>query len=616
METFKQYGIDIPFRRRSGNVKCVCPKCKAEGKRSHPNDRSLSVKIETGEWLCHYCGWKGRLKNDTPYTESDKPKKEYRRPTPRSMTTLSRKLVAWFNGRGISEWVLKKMRICEGAKFMPQAGKEMNTVQFCYYLNDELVNVKYRTGDKKFMLEQGAELIPYNIDNIADKNTCIITEGEMDCLSFVEVGKINCVSVPNGASNNLSYLDDFVDGWFEDKDIIYIAVDTDSKGLSLRDELVRRFGAERCKIVTYGDDCKDANEHLVKYGKESLQRCLNEARDVKVEGVFTLHDYESELDNIFKNGLPHGFTIGHPNFDKLCSFETKRLAVVTGVPGSGKSEFIDEMCVRINILYDFKIAFFSPENMPFQLHAVKLLEKLCGHKLQQDDGRGMNISYAEYETAKEYFADNFFHILPENGYTIDNILIKAKYLVRKHGIRVLVIDPYNRIESGQNSRESETQYISRVLDNLTNFAQQNDILVFLMAHPRKINKEINGGVPTLYDINGSANFYNKADFGIVVHRYREQDYTLVRIEKVKFRHLGECGDAKFKFNTINGRYVPWSDDIASINFDNTNFITQKRNNATFQTSMNMSALSPQPNAPSIDNDLSFWATTSADKCPF
>lgn len=173
--------------------------------------------------------------------------------------------------------------------------------------------------------------------------------------------------------------------------------------------------------------------------------------------------------------------------------------------------------------------------------------------------------------------------MPEDGYTIDNILAKAKYLVRRRGIRIFVLDPFNRIEHEQSSRESETQYISRVLDRMSSFAIQNDILFVLMAHPTKVRKDNgNGGIPTMYDINGSANFFNKADYGIIVHRERDEskNYTLVRVEKVKFRHLGQPGDATFKFNVINGRYIPWkqSDGIV-VNFkaDMVDMIKQKQN---------------------------------------
>lgn len=566
-ENFTDYKIEIPYGRKYGNVKCYCPNC--HDKRTDKRDKSLSVNLDKGIWHCHYCEWSGALKTDKPYAHSVKPKPQYRRPTPKPVPNLSEKVVKWFKGRGISEDTLEYSRISEGKEFMPQLGKEVNTIQFQYYLDGELINIKYRDGAKHFKLEQGAELIPYNIDGIAGSSECIITEGEMDCLSFMEIGRKDVISVPNGANTNLSYLDEFIDGWLDDKETIYIAVDTDSKGLILREELIRRLGAERCKILTYGDDCKDANEVLVKYGKGALRQCIDKAKDIPVDGIFSLSDYVDTLDALYSQGLQQGLTIGHDLFDKAVSFETKRLCVVTGIPSSGKSEFIDEICVRLNLRYDYRVAYFSPENMPLAYHASKIIEKLTGKKLRARDMPAM-----EYERAKQYYNDNFYHVMPSDGYTIDNILDKAKYLVRKRGIRVLVIDPYNRLESQQGSK-SETQYISEVLDKLTNFAQQNDLLVILMAHPRKILKEHSAdGIPSLYDINGSANFYNKADFGIIVHR--TDDYVLVRVSKVKFKHLGKGGDVLFKYDIGNGRYTTWDKDAASIvDWDKRNFIALK-----------------------------------------
>lgn len=575
-ENYSDYGIEIPYGRQTRNVKCFCPKCHEQ--RSDKRDRSLSVNLDKGVWHCHYCDWSGGLKRDTPYKAYAKP--QYTRPKPRPLTGLSRNLVNWFaNERHISEATLKEARIGEGKEFMPQAGKEMNTVQFNYYLDGELINIKHRTGNKLFKLEQGAELIPYNIDAIAETPECIITEGEIDCLSFIEVGRKDVISVPNGANANLSYLDEFIEGWLDDKETIYIASDTDSKGQILREELVRRLGSERCKIITYGDDCKDANEVLVKHGKEALLSCIDKAQDIPVDGIYKLSDYVDSLDSLYTDGLQKGYTIGHEPFDKAISFETKRLCVVTGIPSSGKSEFIDEICVRLNIRYDFKVAYFSPENMPLAYHASKIIEKLVGKKL-----RSYEMAKAEYDRAKQYYNENFFHILPNNGYTVDNILEKTQYLIRKRGIKILVIDPYNRLENQQGNK-SETQYISEVLDKLTNFAQRWNILVILMAHPRKILKETNAdGIPTLYDINGSANFYNKADFGIIVHRFKgEHSYVLVKVDKVKFKHLGEGGEITFRYDIANGRYAPCPPEITAVpEWVKHNFITAKDNGSIEQ----------------------------------
>ncbi len=561
---YSEFGIDIPYGRRSGKIKTICPQCHDQ--RSNKRDKSLSVDLDKGVWNCHYCNWSGtnevRVKDDWQAKATiRKQKKVYKLPAAQASEEqrhqVGAKALAWFASRGISEQTLRALNVTEGLEWMPQTGKAENTVQFNYYRGEELVNVKYRTGRKEFKLVSGAELLPYNINAIGGTTECIITEGEMDALSFVECGRLDVVSVPNGANANLEYLDDYLEQYFDDKQVIYIAVDTDTKGVVLRDELMRRFGAERCRVVEYGEGCKDANEHLIKYGKASLLQCLADAPETKIDGVFTITDFEGSLDALFERGWQQGVTIGHPNFDALCSFETKRLCIVTGIPGSGKSEFIDEIAERLNVRYGWRFAYFSPENAPLAYHASKLIEKFTGRRFSKS-----SLSNIEYKKVKEHLESDFFFISPTDSFKVDNILEKAKALVRRKGIKALVIDPYNRLESEQGTR-SETQYISELLDKLTNFAQRNDLLVILMAHPTKQPRNKDGIIeaPTLYDISGSANFFNKADFGIVVHRNRQANNVEVHVQKVKFRHLGQCGTALFHYNLNNGRYVPYVQDI-------------------------------------------------------
>ena len=338
----------------------------------------------------------------------------------------------------------------------------------------------------------------------------------------------------------------------------------------LRDELVRRFGAERCRVLEYGEGCKDANEHLMKYGRDSLLKCLADAPEIKIEGIFTVSDFEQSLDALFEYGMQKGVTIGHENFDRLLSFETKRLCVVTGIPGSGKSEFIDEIAERLNMRYGWRFAYFSPENAPLAYHASKLIEKFTGKKFDKQ-----HLTFGEYRQVKEHLETDFFFIAPNNDYKLDTILERAKYLVRRRGIKALVIDPYNRLED-ESDGQSETKYISHLLDKLTNFAQMNDVLIVLMAHPTKMPKNKDGVIeaPTLYDISGSANFFNKADFGISVHRNRTENTVEVYVQKVKFRHLGECGTALFKYNLNNGRYTPYTDGQDPV-WDNSNHLIEE-----------------------------------------
>lgn len=585
MKDYSDYGIQIPSGRTRGKIKVFCPQC--HDTRHDKRDKSLSVDLDKGLWNCHYCGWAGTI-NESDYDDSPEGKKKwmekqpwynphrlrkqkpvYKKPAPRQTSPLSDKAIAWFKSRGISVDTLTACKVTEGMEWMPQKNKEWNTVQFNYFLNGELINTKFRTGDKCFKLCSGAQLIPYMIDNIKGQKECIITEGEMDALSFYEIGYHNVISVPNGANANLDYLDDFIEDYFDDKETIFIASDTDTKGVELRDELLRRFGAERCRVLEYGQGCKDANEHLIAFGADSLKQVVLSAPEIKLEGVFTVSDFEESLDALFEHGMQKGVTIGHECFDRLCSFETKRLLTVTGIPGSGKSEFIDEIAERLNMRYGWRFAYFSPENAPLAYHASKLIEKFTGKKFSKS-----TLTYGEYKQVKQHLETDFFFISPKDDYRLETILERAKFLVRRKGIKALVIDPYNRLED-ESDGMSETKYISRQLDRLTNFAQQNDVLVILMAHPTKQTKNKDGVIeaPTLYDISGSAHFYNKTDFGIVVHRNRVENTVEVIVQKVKFRHLGEVGTAMFKYNLNNGRYTDYTPNQEP-KWDNTNHLIE------------------------------------------
>ena len=612
MKYYSDYGIQIPSGRTRGKIKVFCPQC--HDTRHDKRDKSLSVDLDKGLWNCHYCGWAGTI-NESDYDDSPEGKKKwmekqpwynphrlrkqkpvYKKPAPRQTSPLSDKAIAWFKSRGISVDTLTACKVTEGMEWMPQKNKEWNTVQFNYYLNGELINTKFRTGDKCFKLCSGAQLIPYMIDNIKGQKECIITEGEMDALSFYEVGFHNVISVPNGANANLDYLDDFIEDYFDDKETIFIASDTDTKGVELRDELLRRFGAERCRVIEYGQGCKDANEHLMKYGADSLKQALLSAPEIKLEGVFTVSDFEESLDALFEHGMQKGVTIGHECFDRLCSFETKRLLTVTGIPGSGKSEFIDEIAERLNMRYGWRFAYFSPENAPLAYHASKLIEKFTGKKFNKE-----TLTYGEYKQVKQHLETDFFFISPKDDYRLETILERAKFLVRRKGIKALVIDPYNRLED-ESDGMSETKYISRQLDKLTNFAQQNDVLVILMAHPTKQTKNKDGVIeaPTLYDISGSAHFYNKTDFGIVVHRNRVENTVEVIVQKVKFRHLGEVGTALFKYNLNNGRYTDYTPNQEP-KWDNTNHLIedakQKQHDAYEAATFDWDDLQPVEDCP-------------------
>ena len=573
-----------PTDRKGNKQKMFCPACHAN--RKNKTDKSLSVDWEKCVAHCHHCGQSfffGKTEKigiqPAPATTAP-PSGEPR--LPRKLTgeeAPDEAMRKWFGSRGIPAEVLQSEGISKVCRKLPQTGQVERCIVFPYLLEGKLVNRKYRDGRKNFLLEAGARLVPWRIDHIRYTDECIITEGEMDALSFVVAGRDDVVSVPNGAQANLAFLDDFIETHLENKKRVYIAVDTDAKGLQVRTELVRRLGEDLCRIVTYGDDCKDANELLMKGGADALLRALDEAQEVPMEGVFTAADVKDELLTLFEKGMQKGAVFGLGALDDMLSVETGRLMVVTGIPGDGKSEFLDEMTIRLSLAYGWKCAYFSPENYPVTLHHQKLVEKLIGKRFM----KGV-MSEEEFEAGVDYLSQNFFDILPEEGYQVENILQLAEMLVRRKGIRVVVLDPYNCLEHQIPSGQSETQYISEFLEKLRSFARRRQVLVILAAHPTKLKQDPitkRFPVPSMYDISGSAAFFNKADFGLAVERDRTRGVTRIHVQKVKFRHLGYPGVASFRYNTHCGRFAPFDEpstpDLPDprMEWDNSNWLGKR-----------------------------------------
>jgi twinkle protein len=546
--------LDIDVKgRTAGQIKTTCPKCSHTRKKK--TDPCLSVNIDDGVYLCHNCNWGGTAKEYEPK------KREYVRPLNQNITELSDKTLKWFTDvRGISQATLIRMNVGEVKHYVPQIQAERNCIAFRYFRDDVVINIKYRDGQKNFSLEKDAELIFYGLDFIKEGTEAIICEGEIDQLSFYEAGIYTSVSVPNGASKGakLEYLDNCWQ-YFEGKEKIYIATDSDEPGLALREELARRIGKERCWIVTYPEGCKDANDVLVRDGKDALRLCLTEAKQYPLEGIMEASEFMPEVWNIYNNGFPKGDKVGFQYFDKLLSFRTGELTTITGTPNAGKSEFMDQLYVRLAARYGWKFGIYSAENQPLALHFAKLAEKYIGEPFFHST---LKMSKDMVDLATDFINDHFFFIQEDDAdLTIDGLLKKGRELVVRKGIKGFVVDPWNRLEHQVPRGQSETQYISEVLTKIYRFKAVNNVHFFLVAHPTKIKKDKLGKfeVPTMYDIAGSAHFYNKTDNGLCVYRDFETNHVHVYVQKVRFKFIGGIGHAEFEYDLPTGRYKEQTD---------------------------------------------------------
>jgi twinkle protein len=539
------------FKFSDGVKKAICPLCTPNRKPENQKKKDLELYWETGLGFCHHCHERIQLHTFKKKVET----RVYVKPTFKPKEVGS-KVVKWFEGRGISQRTLKIAKVTEGREWMPQTQKEENTIHFNYFLNGELINTKFRDGKKNFKLCKDAEKIFYGLDSIRTEKECIIVEGEIDALSFIEAGVYNVVSVPNGfnaqGSISLDYLDGYLD-YFDNKDKIYLALDNDEAGINGKEEFIRRLGAERCYIVDFGTS-KDANDYLQSNTKEELKGLLSEAKLTPMENIVVLDNLSEELDDFWLNGFERGMTIGLPDFDKHFSLALKQYTLLTGVPQSGKSEFLDELLLRINLKYGHKIGYCSTENEPFTFHYDKLAQKLYGRR-----PKGLvEIESEAVKQVKAHITENVYHVQFDKRYWLQDVLAKFTELVRRKGVRSFVIDPFNKVKlkDGSNDINKYTEEYHILLDE---FVKKNDCHLFLVLHPNKMQLQEGSKqthvMPTAYNMKGGGEHFDMSYNVLGVNRIYESRLVHIKTLKVKFRHLGEINqDAFFSFNTINGRY--------------------------------------------------------------
>ncbi len=434
-----------------------------------------------------------------------------------------------------------------------------NIIVFPFYEYEAVVNAKFRAPGKVFWQTKDGRKTFWNADALDDpalrdgRMPLVITEGEIDALTAIDCGWPLSVSVPDGAppaageikaesgiddsTGKFEFIHNNLDRLKHIRRFI-LAVDSDPPGQRLAEELVRRLSAARCCFVTYPPDCKDLNDVLMRYGADHVRACLSVAKPYPVSGLFQLGDYPD---------VPplETFSTGFPMLDPHIQLFTPSFTVITGIPGNGKTNFITQMMIQMAQLHGWRTAVFTPE-MPIRPQLRDLMFSMINGDLEQ---------------AHQFVHDRIIFI--DHGPKDDDIDITLEWIVDRvedavyrHGIRMVVIDPWNEIEHAKRRDESMTEYISRGIRMLKRLAKKHNLAIVVLAHP---TKEVGTGgktrVPSLYDIDGSAAWYNKPDFGIVIDRPDPNLlHTAVYVVKVRFRGTGKPGKVMMSFNEETSRY--------------------------------------------------------------
>lgn len=576
----------------------ICPKCEGGQTREGSLGVVISKDGNSAKWYCFRgtCGYRGATVEAASFEAVGSPgfpqnNKEMAREvvTFSAETVLSEEKLGlqplsvqqkeYLFLRGITETTLIRNGVKQAVK-----GKE-NVIAFPYWEKGKLISCKYRAADHTFWQEKNTRKILYGLDDIETADEIIIVEGELDKLTMEEAGLLHCVGVPDIAPSKVSPKG--VPPQTEDKSFEYIwncedyfakarriilATDSDQSGQALAEELARRLGRERCWRVKWptwnGIKCKDANEVLVAHGIEALKEMIKNAELYPIRGLFRFCDFHKEIDDYYllRLGDELGVSTGWSSLDSLYRVVPGELTLVTGIPNSGKSEWIDALLCNLNRIKGWSFALCSMENQVRE-HGRKLLEKKLG-KPFFDAPYAKSVprmSPSELEDGKQWLNRTFYLIRSNKDElpSIDWVLQIAKSAVMRYGIRGLVIDPYNELDHRRPPSMTETEYVSQILTKMKRFAQHHDCHVWFVAHPKQL-QGFRGDPPSLYDISGSAHFINKCDVGIIVHRNRDVDkgpidQVQILVRKVRNKTAGMIGDAFLSYNRVTGVYTDYLD---------------------------------------------------------
>jgi len=274
--------------------------------------------------------------------------------------------------------------------------------------------------------------------------------------------------------------------------------------------------------------------------------------------IICASDIHNELLKFMEEGFQPGLSIGiSDEFDEYYTVRKKEWTLVTGIPGAGKTEFLDNVVINMIRLHGWKWGLFSAENLPYSRHFGALMEKFLKVPVK-DIGEDKDLFFnAEAELAKHIFFIN----PKEDQLNIDRILYLAEILIKTRDIDALIIDPWNEIDYMRKAGLNDTENISRALTRIRRFARMHDIHIFVIAHPTKLKKKDDGTypVPTPYDVAGSSHFRNKADNSLTL--WYDPDHpgsAKIYIQKIRFKEVGKLGSVDLNYDVRTGVYSPFT----------------------------------------------------------
>lgn len=453
----------------------------------------------------------------------------------------------------VMEWLTQTRRLDAAlladmgvkAQDHPQLGA---VAAFAYHRDGKPYAGKFRAVERKdWRSTQGVSRGFYNEDALRSGNgPIVITEGEMDALSVMQAGYLRAVSLPDGWTEEGGKREVIVSAepLLRQSPFVIVAGDNDEVGRSLPKAVANILAGHEVRYVTWPDGCKDANDVLCRFGEGEIARCLVEAKRVDPEGGFI-----TGISDLPPLPARRVLRVGMKPFDFVVALEVGAMSVGTGTPGSGKSTFTTFAAYHIAKHERIRVGVLAFETHPYRIR---------DHLARLHTGKPWDDLSAEDQGKCAHFLDGMFRIVHRtfdvaSGHNLGWLRSMVYTLAVRDGCKLIVIDPWNELEHLPEPGESMTSYINFALQSIRQWAEQFDVHICLIAHPRKMGTEGKPKSPTGYDIADSAAFFNKPSLGFSVHQDSDEDgESFVRITTWKVRDVQlygfEKGDARLTFD--------------------------------------------------------------------
>ena len=497
---------------------------------------------------------------------------------PKEIETLQNQVKSYVQAMKLDPEVMKRTGVMcaymnkkadDGKNEDPHGFIPVPAIAYCNYLDGKIINVKFRsvvlnpiTGEwsKDFAQESPTKpCAPYGIDSInpirpdaGPIRQLIITEGEKDRLTLMSCGFPYVLSIANGAQTNIAESHEAFEEWIAQVEEIVICGDTDRPGRTMVKALLNAYTA-RAKVVHLSGNRKDISDVYADFGASEVRRIIQEAEDVAAQDIYDLHQHEPDILEVMMGIYDKGYDVGmgmktdhifHPTSDG-------GLIILTGIPNSGKTDFLNCMMAHLMFQRQKRIAFFSFEKPIKAKHVREIARVALGvedtasmdHTMKESEAREVNSQIINYMTEHMVDFDTKTR-LPDSDY----IIAMAERDMRKHGLDFLVIDPYVFIDMTEGgSRATETEKVRLMLTKLQAWSRTRHVWTIVVAHPRIQYKDGHESFPPLdiYSIAGSAQWANLADFLFTVRRMNKPEegkvYSIVEMLKVRDQEFCQPG---------------------------------------------------------------------------